>query len=85
MYKDILRPSGAGAGANMGTGSVTSSVTCAVNNTNSNVPIGTGSWEEEIKIRCSDINGQIDLMKRGFEGFRMAPLSSNPEVFYRKF
>ena len=60
MYKDILCPSGAGAGAN-------------------------SSLEDEIKISCSDIEGQIDLLKRGFEGFRMAPLSRSPEVFYRKF
>ena len=81
MYKDILCPSGAGAGANRATSNVTGTVT----NTDSNMSIGGGSLEDEIKISCSDIEGQIDLLKRGFEGFRMAPLSRNPEVFYRKF
>lgn len=81
MYRDILRSSGADAGANRFTSNVTSTVT----NTDSNMSIKRGSLEDEIKISCLDIEGQIDLLKRGFEGFRMAPLSRSPEVFYRKF
>lgn len=85
MYKGILCPSGAGAGANSAPCNVTSTVGSTVTNTDSNMSIGGGSLEDEIKISCSDIEGQIDLLKRGFEGFRMAPLSRSPEVFYRKF
>lgn len=81
MYKDISRSPGAGAGGNRGTANVTGAVT----NTGSNMSVGAGSLEDEIKINCSDIDGQIDLLKRGFEGFKMAPQSRTPEVFYRKF
>jgi ribosomal protein S18 acetylase RimI-like enzyme len=89
MYKGIIsRSTGEGAGANNGTGNVTSNVTSnitiAVNNTDSNMSVGAGTLEE-IKINCSDIECQIDLLKRGFEGFRMDSRSRRPEVFYRKF
>lgn len=85
MYKGISRSPGAGAGSNRRTGNVTINATSAVTNTGSNMIIGAGSLGDEIKINCSDIEGQIDLLKRGFEGFRLAPLSGGPEVFYRKF
>lgn len=85
MYKGISRSPGPGAGGNRGTGNVTINATSAVTHTGSNMIIGLGYLEDEIKINCSDIEGQIDLLKRGFEGFRMDPRSRQPEVFYRKF
>jgi len=84
MYKSISRSPGQGAGANSGTGNVTRNFPSAIINTDSNMSVGAGTLEE-IKINCSDIEGQIDLLKRGFEGFRMNPRSRRPEVFYRKF
>lgn len=84
MYKGISRSTGEGAGAISGTGNVTRNLTSAVINTDSNMCVEIRALEE-IKINCSDIEGQIGLLKRGFEGFRMAPLSRRPEVFYRKF
>jgi ribosomal protein S18 acetylase RimI-like enzyme len=85
MYKDILRPSGVGAGANRGASTVTRNVAGTITNTDSNMSIARETLEDEIKISCSDIEGQIDLLKQGFEGFRMAPLSRSPEVFYKNF
>jgi predicted GNAT family acetyltransferase len=41
--------------------------------------------EEEVRIRCSDIVGQVDLLKKGFVGVRLAIGPKNPEVIYRKF
>lgn len=39
----------------------------------------------EIKIQISDIEGQFDLLKRGFKGFKIAILPDGAEVFYAKF
>ncbi len=39
---------------------------------------------EEIRIRSSDIEGQIDLLDRGFLGFRLVELPDGFEVSYGK-
>lgn len=36
----------------------------------------------EIKIQISDIEGQLDLVKRGFKGFKITFLPDGAEVFY---
>jgi ribosomal protein S18 acetylase RimI-like enzyme len=36
----------------------------------------------EIKMQISDIEGQLDLLKRGFKGFRIAFLPEGAEIFY---
>lgn len=51
-------------------------------------PTSTGSGNlkgVEVRVRCSDIDGQIDLLERGFVGVRSAIGSKNPEVIYRRF
>ena len=45
----------------------------------------SGVCRNEIKIQISDIEGQFDLLKRGFKGFKIAFLSEGAEVFYAKF
>jgi ribosomal protein S18 acetylase RimI-like enzyme len=37
---------------------------------------------EEVRIKCSDTEGQIDLLNRGLLGFRVVELPGGPEVSY---
>ncbi|MHB8119463.1 MAG: GNAT family N-acetyltransferase [Methanothrix sp.] len=39
----------------------------------------------EIKIQISDIEGQLDLVKRGFKGFKITSFPEGAEVFYAKY
>ena len=47
--------------------------------------IDMGVRRKEIRINISDIEGQLDLVKRGFKGFKIAYLPEGAEVFYAKF
>jgi GNAT superfamily N-acetyltransferase len=46
-------------------------------------PYETMTGPKEIRIRGSDIAGQVDLLRRGFVGFKMAFIPGGFEVFYR--
>jgi inorganic pyrophosphatase/exopolyphosphatase len=37
------------------------------------------------RISISDIEGQLDLLRRGFKGFRIANKSEGAQIFYGKF
>jgi len=52
-----------------------------------NVPMdGSGKQkEEESRIRISDIEGQLDLLRRGFKGYKISSLSDGVNVYYAKF
>jgi ribosomal protein S18 acetylase RimI-like enzyme len=39
---------------------------------------------DEVRVRCLDTKGQIDLLVKGFVGVRLAIGSKNPEVIYQK-
>jgi hypothetical protein len=45
----------------------------------------SGVCRNEIKIKISDIEGQLDLLKRGFKGFKIAILPDGAEVFFAQF
>jgi GNAT superfamily N-acetyltransferase len=45
---------------------------------------GPGAYKKEIRICSDDIKGQIDLLKRGYEGFKTAFDSEGIIVFYGK-
>lgn len=40
--------------------------------------------EEEIGIACSDIEGQRELIRKGYEGYRVGKTGKNFDLFYRK-
>lgn len=48
------------------------------------IPLQKVGGSEEIKIDGSDIAGQVDLLSRGFVGFRMAFVPGGFDVFYRR-
>ena len=76
MYKDILLPSHISDGANM----CINTVNGIDFNMNRDNILG-----DEVRVRCSDIESQIDLLRKGFVGFGVTPDSKYPEVFYRRF
>jgi ribosomal protein S18 acetylase RimI-like enzyme len=76
MYKDILRPLRISDDENLGIDTVNG---IAFNKTRDNI------HGDEVRVRCSDIKTQIDLLKKGFVGFVVTPGSKYPEVFYRRF
>ncbi len=88
MYKGNLGPSYTSALSNT---KINANINKNINkNTNTVIDIGpcTGSRNlhgEYVRVRCSNIEGQIDLLERGFEGFGLAPDTKNPQVIYRKF
>ncbi len=45
---------------------------------------GAANATKEVRIRCSDVDGQKELLQKGYEGNRMAQISRDPEIFYRK-
>lgn len=76
MYKGILLPSRISDGANMGINTVNG---MDFNTSRGNIP------GDEVRVQCSDIESQIDLLRKGFVGFGVTPNSKYPEVFYRRF
>ncbi len=54
------------------------------NITQSNL-IDMGVRRKEIRINISDIEGQLNLLKKGFKGFKIANLPEGSEVFFAKF
>jgi len=76
MYKDILLPSRISDGANMCINTVKG---IDFNMIRGNIQ------GDEVRVRCSDIESQIDLLRKGFVGFGVSPDSKCPEVFYRRF
>ena len=49
-------------------------------------PFGTlkkAESEEEIGIDCSDIEGQRELIRKGYEGYRVEHIAGDSEIFYR--
>ena len=76
MHRGTLRTSRISFNANMETNEV--------NSINSDMN-SSDHHGEEIGVRCSDIDGQVNLLKSGFEGFRLALNSKNPEVIFRRF
>lgn len=47
-------------------------------------PNESGVQREESRIVISDIDGQLDLLERGFKGFKIASHPEGVEVFYAK-
>lgn len=45
---------------------------------------GSGIHREESRIRISDIEGQLDLLRRGFKGYKIASHPEGVNVFYVK-
>lgn len=45
----------------------------------------SGVCRNKIKVQISDIEGQLNLLKRGFRGFKIAFIPEGAEVFYAKF
>jgi ribosomal protein S18 acetylase RimI-like enzyme len=45
---------------------------------------GSGIHREESRIRISDIEGQLDLLRRGFKGYKIASHPEGVYVFYVK-
>ncbi len=76
MYKGILRPSRIDDDVNLGINKF------AGINFNTSRENNRGY---EVRVRCSDIESQIDLLTKGFVGFGVTPNSKYPEVFYRRF
>lgn len=44
----------------------------------------SGKQKEESRIRISDIEGQLDLLRRGSKGYKISSLSDGVNVFYAK-
>ena len=40
--------------------------------------------EEEIGVACSDIEGQRELIRKGYEGYRVEHIARDSEIFYRR-
>ena len=76
MYKGNLRHSRNSDDANLGINTV-----AGINFNMSRESI----LEYEVRVRCSDIESQIDLLTKGFVGFGVTPDSKCPEVLYRRF
>jgi ribosomal protein S18 acetylase RimI-like enzyme len=76
MYKDILRPSRISDNANLDIDTVT-----GINFDTSR----ENNRGYEVRVQCSDIESQIDLLTKGFVGFGVNPNSEYPEVFYRRY
>jgi len=45
----------------------------------------SGVHREESRIKISDIDGQLDLLRRGFKGYKIASHPDGVNVFYVKF
>jgi len=45
----------------------------------------SGVCRNKIKVQISDIEGQFDLLKLGFRGFKIAFIPEGAEVFYASF
>jgi GNAT superfamily N-acetyltransferase len=45
---------------------------------------GSGIHREESRVRISDIEGQLDLLRRGSKGYKISSLSDGVNVFYAK-
>ena len=76
MYKDILRPSRINDDPNMCINTING---IDFNMTRDNIR------GDVVRVRCSDIESQIDLLRKGFVGFRLTLDSKCPELFYRRF